>query len=463
MLSNFELHLKRLKIQIILLIGSLFLVAIHTTEGLTNPPDPESLQQDSDQQLSIVQPTDPNLKWDAYLSDHNLIEGVNTKSDGTMYFIAKGESYVGKSLDSKSFIDSRTVAYNKALLNAKNSLAESVASELKSERSMQIFETGGEVPPVFEQTVNELSIADKARTLTSLALDDEIKKFDPTWDGTNKSKEEKIQKVSNQIEKYKENLSQKARLFIQGASPIFNAEGPVSGGKYSVVVGMVWSANFTKIAESMYNPSVQIPLGKKALPVKEQIDQMLKNSPDSLAASMGVRVWRNERGERALVSYAAALDQGSPIIAKNKTTMRARSQIAQFIGEQIASKGFMGGGEETHFYDDSSEAFDNKRFEQEITARSKLVKLSGSSTIYYWRGKHPTSNQKMVVNVVHWSPSSANIARDFEATAVEQEDKMDSIKGGTLKKSESGNVSEPDVGGAAVHGLSGDMTDPDDF
>jgi len=451
---------KILKVKICLSIISFILIS-SSVQSQTSNSTAESLQQDSTKQIAVAQPTDPNLRWQAYLDSSGLDEGVNEKN-GRIFFIASGSSIVGQPINSKSFIGSRTIAYNKALLVAKSELAETISSELKSERGLKLFESGNEPAPALQKTVVEpLSIADKAHTLTSLALDDQIKKFDPTWDGTNKSKEEKLDKIAIQIERYTESLSQKAIMFLQGASPVFNAEGPVDGS-YTVVVGLVWSGKFTKIAESLYNPSVKIPIGKKTLTVKDQIKEMLKKSPDSLAATMGVRVWRNENGERVVVSFAAANNIGSPIIAKKKTSMRGRSQIAQFISEAIVSEGNMGGGEQLNYYEDgSSEAFNEEKFKQDITARSKLVKLSGVASVFYWKGKHPVSNKRMVVNVMSWSPSSASVARGLEKMASDQETKMGAVKGGTISNTKNSN--ESPVGGTAVKGMSGAMSDPNDF
>jgi hypothetical protein len=432
------------------------IVQLHATEGSSDPG--QALQQESEKQISIALPTDPNLRWAAYLKENGLVDGLNSRN-GKKYFIAMGEARVGKALKSKSFIKSRTVAYNKAILTAKSDLAETVGAELGSDRSFQMFEEGGELPPAMEKVREELSIMEKARALSSLALDDQIKKYNPSWDGTGKTEEEKLQKLAIQTEKYQENLKQNARLFLQGTSPIFNAEGPSDGG-YSVVVGMVWSPNMTKVAEAMYNPSVSLPPGKEKTTINQQIEDMLASNPGALASTMGVRIWRNEKGERTVVSFAAESGKGSPTIAKKKSAIRARAQMAQFIAESVVSNTSLSGNETIMTFDDeTTETYDEEMFKQTISAKAKDVKLSGASSVYTWKGKHPNSGQKMFVNVLAWSPSSQQWAVDIENQATGQQERMATGGAGRLA-SKTSSTSSP---GSATGGLSGAQSSPEDF
>ncbi|MDB4409592.1 hypothetical protein N9235_02115 [Gammaproteobacteria bacterium] len=432
------------------------IVQLHATEHSSDPG--QVLQQESERQVSVALPTDPNLRWAAYLKENGLVDGLNSRN-GRKFFIAMGEARVGKALKSDDFIKSRTVAYNKAILTAKSDLAETVGAELGSDRSFQMFEEGGEFPPAMEKVKEELSIMDKARTLSSLALDDQIKKYDPSWDGTGKTKEEKQQKLAIQTEKYQENLKQNARLFLQGTSPIFNAEGPSDDG-YSVVVGIVWSPNMAKVAEAMYNPSASLPPGMKKPTINKQIEDMLASNPDTLASTMGVRVWRNEKGELTVVSFAAESVKKSPTIAKKKSAMSARAQMAQFISESVVSNSSLSGNETIMAFDDeSTETYDEEKFEQTISAKAKDIKLSGASSVYTWKGKHPNSGQKMFVNVLAWSPSSQQWAVDIENQANGQQERMATGGAGKFASKTHSTSSH----GSATGGLSGAQSSPEDF
>lgn len=367
----------------------------------------QELAENSALQGAIGAASDPTLRWEEYLERYDLVEGFNKKGN-KVFFIAVGESEIGKPLKDKGFISSRTVAFNKAVLLAKSSLAESVGAELSSERGLEMFEEGGEVAPGLGKVQNHLSIMDKARTLIEAELDDRIKKYDPAWDGTGVSEQDKRQALAIQAEKYTENLVQNAQLFLQGATPIFNAEGPL-GDDYLLVVGIVWSPVMTKIAESMYNPSARTPTGKPSRSLKDRIDSLVadESKTNGIGSTMGVRVWRNEKGERVVVSFAAESGLGSSAIAKKKSALRARTQIAQFISENVTSDGMLGGNETSVYFDDGEmEAFDQTNFEQQIRATARRVCLQGVAPVKFWRGRHINSGQKMVVHVLAWTPSS---------------------------------------------------------
>ena len=442
-------------------INTIFLLLVFSS-SLAEVTAFEELQYDSDKQVSIVSPTDPSLKWQEYLSNGNIQEGTNSRNE-RIFLIAYGESIVGKATNDSGFMDSRTIAYNKALLSAKEELAASLRVELESSRSFTMSTFGDEVAPsVYKEVVEPLSIMDKANTLMGLALDNEIKKFDPTWDGTNKTDDERIVKMADERERYTEYISQKARMFLQGATPIFNAEGPNDEGKYTVVVGIVWSGKSTRVAESVYNPTVASPQGKKnALTIQDRLDNL---SDEELAATLGVRIWWDEEGLPVIVSFAQAKGTGSTTIAKKKTAARARTQIAQFVAEQIESEASEKGGEEFHYYDDGShQAFDQGAFEMSIQSRANLVQLSGLGTVLYKKIKHPITNKKIAVNVVLWSPEANMVARGLSKMSSEQETKMDATDGGTVFENYQESTDDKSVGTITTIGLEGVSSDPDDF
>jgi len=422
----------------------------------------EELQYDGDKQVSIVSPTDPSLKWQEYLSNSKIQEGTNSRN-GRIFLIAYGESIVGKAITDSGFMDSRTKAYNKAILSAKEEMAASLSVELESSRSFSMNTFGDEVAPsLYEEVIEPLSIMAKANTLTGLALDNEIKKFDPAWDGTNKTDNQRIVKMADEREIYTEYLSQKARMFLQGATPIFNAEGPNDDGKYTVVVGIVWSGKSTRVAESVYNPTIEPPQGKKnSLSIQ---DRLIALSDNELAATLGVRMWWDEEGLPVILSFAQVKGTGSNTIAKKRTASRARIQIEQFVAEQIASEATTSGGEDFRYYDDGThEAFDQSKFAMQIQASSGLMQLSGLGTVLYKKVIHPITNKKIVVNVVSWSPEANSVARGLSKMSNEQETKMDATKGGTIFEDFEESSEDNSVGTITTIGLEGVSSDPDDF
>ena len=420
----------------------------------------EELQYDSAKHENVVvKSVDPLDKWEDYLNKYGINVGEN-KRNGRTFFIASYAQEVAAPTNSRKFIDSKDIAYKKAVLNAKGELAKFLGSWMESDRTLTDTEINEDVPQSYIKAVIEpISTAERAHKLTDLALDNQIRKFDPTWDGSNKPKEEKVLKVVEQNQRYVENMSSHARAYLQGASTIFTAEGD-SDGDYTVVVGIVWSFKSAKVAESIYNPTAPVPKGKKNLLTIK--DRLKKLSDDKLAASMGVRIWWDEKGKPVVLSFAATDGKGLKSIAKKKTSLKARNQIAQFVSEIVESDANNNINETIQAYnDDSIAGFDNSVFEEKIKARSKFIKLSGVGTIHYRKLRHPFTGKKMVVNVMAWSPDSSALARGLEKMSQDQETKFNATIGGSVFNKSSGQ-SIPS-GGVAIPGLEGVSSDPDDF
>jgi hypothetical protein len=416
----------------------------------------EQLQYDNDKQESVVVVSiDPYEKWQDYLDKYDIVEGENERN-GRTFFIASSTQEVPAHPDSSGFIDARQAAYKMAVSNAKAELAKSFGSWMVSESELTATKINEDAPQSYQtQVLEPISTARRAGILTDLALDDQIRKFDPTWDGTNKSKEEKVSKVVKQNQRYVEKMSARARAYLQGTGTIFTAEGDSDG--YTIVVGIVWSFKAAAVAEAIYNPTVPLPKGRKnPLSVKDRIKNL---SNEKLAATMGTRIWWDEEGRPVVVSFAATDGNGLSSIARSSTSLKARTQIAQFVSEIIESDATANTDVTMQAYDDDSKAgFNNSRFEEKINARSKLFKLP-VATIHYRKFNHPFTGKKMIVNVMAWTPDSAALARAMGIISADQETEFNATKGGAALV----NSSSQTLPGVATPGLEGVSSDPDDF
>jgi hypothetical protein len=421
----------------------------------------EELQYDSDKQESIVLSIDPEEKWQDYLDKYGIQPGQNERN-GRTFFIVSYTQEVGPKPGDRSFIDSKNIAYSKAVTFAKAELAKFLGSWMVSGRTLTDTEINEDVPQSYIKAVIEpVSTAQRAHKLTNLALDDQIKRFDPTWDGTNIPKEEKVLKLVEHNQRYTEKMSQRARAYLQGASTIFTAEG-YSDGDYSVTVGIVWSFKSAKVAEAIYNPTVPLPKGKKnPLSIKDRINKL---PDDKLAATMGTRIWWDENGVPVVVSFAATDATGLKSIQKNKTSLQARTQIAQFVSEIVKSDAESNIDATIQAYDDDSLAdFNNNTFEEKITSFSKGLPLSGVGSVHYRKFNHPITGNKMVVNVMSWSPDSAVLAKALKQMSKDQETEFDATKGGTVFVNSTDQSLPTTAAGIATPGLEGVSSDPDDF
>ena len=449
-------------------ILAVFFLVFFSTSILADVNKSEELQHDVEEQMSIATPTDPYDKWTQYLSNGNIKNGVNITNDGRIFIVSYGMVVVGKPLDDSQFMSSRNIAFDYALIDAKKQMSTYLNTELESERNLIASQFSDDVPNRLKKEVGEpLSIAAKAATLTGLSLDNEIKKFDPNWDGTKKSDQDRAVKMAEQVERYTAYLSSKSQMFLQGATPIFNAEGPVAGD-YTVVVGIVWSVKSASVAESVYNPTVAPIQGRKnALTIQQRLDNF---SDEKLAATLGLRIWWDEDGFPVIVSFAQAKGSGSATIARNITTNYANNQIAQFVAEQIVSSEVEKINQEIHYYKDgTSTTFNQDEYQLNIRARANRITLIGSEQVLYKKIKHPISNKRIVVNVMTWNPESNMIARGLIQMSEDQSTKMDATKNGDVfenfqeSSSDQLNDQVKSAGGISSNGLEGVSSDPDDF
>jgi len=203
-------------------------------------------------------------------------------------------------------------------------MAERVGTTLKSERSAELLEQGGEeAPPVVKEARDNLSLIQKMRKLTDEKLDAAIQKYDQSWKGGDE--EETERKIVQLEEQYKQSMASGAQLMLQGAIPVFNASGTNVDGNYSVLVGMVWSPRMANLAQAVINPRVEMEKGPKGRPIREKIQARLDRNPNYLANTQGIRVWNTADGSKVLVSFAPVHRTSSTQRNGSKAALAARS------------------------------------------------------------------------------------------------------------------------------------------
>ena len=414
----------------------------------------------------------PLEKWYEWLNDEGLTEGKNENANGP-FFISKSRANVNKPTSSKNWISSRNAAFETATLNAKGNLAKAIKTLIETERSLSLLAQGGGDPlPIIKEADEKLSVMDKAMALTDKALDQEIKKYDPGWDGTGKSKEERDQKRVELQDSFAKNIAAQARRFISGSLVAKIIEGPNKKGIYEVLVGVVWSPALGRVAAAMYDEGVHLAPTKPSKPIRVQIAKMVADNPHLLATTEGVFVRRNEKGEKVLISFAAVPMSRSSTLNENKSRLNATSYIAQFISEAVVSNQATSGGQILQVYEDGSTAvFDNEMFKEQITATSKKVAISGLVRLFQWDGEHPHSNQSIFVGVYVWSPTTQAVAKQAAKNSRDQEENLrnigsDGVKqnigsDGVKQQSGSSDNSAADPAASTVH--EGFESDTDDF
>ena len=396
------------------------LLSSTTLLAQTTPSLAESLQQNGADQIAVATKNNPEVLWQNYLAENDFFEGINTQ-DGKTLYLQSSSAVVRGSFDSK-WINARNVAFEKAELNAKAQLAETIATDIKSTRSLTMLEGGGAGAPKLGTIVElhkELSLVQKGERLMSAELDAKLRRHYPDWDGTGVSPELAKRKVATLVNALLNEMSSKATQVISGATPMFHAEGYDDRGDYIVLVGIVWSPALADIARSFYDPEFQLTATEPGQPVRQMLTQRLANDSTSLATFNGVRVWRDEKGQRVLIS-AASHDRGSEdFITSRKNELVARNRMARFIAETVTSNSSSDLGKNSYleYADGSNEVFDAQTFNSQITAETAQTKLTGVVTVRKWKGTHPISGSPMMTTVMAWTPDSAEKVRQLTQRA----------------------------------------------
>jgi len=386
-----------------------FLISVSFTPTVIATETLEDVQESPDLQLHTVSTTDPNILWNDYLDETGLVDGFNLLGD-MPYFIASGSSTVHRPFG-KGWIAARNAAFDKALVQAKAEIAEYVETTIESSQSLELFQRSGDgLAPEINDLVKadqQLSIVQKGHRLAHAELDELITRHDPNWDGTGVTPEERERKIVVERERLQQAGSSRSRLLVQGASPIFNAEGPDDRGHYVVMVGLVWSPRSSALARSLHDPSVIAPAGKPGKPVLTSIADSMRNDPTFLASFNGVRVWRDENGVRVLVSSASSERGLNDSTSRRRNTYTAKRQIASFVAETIVAEQQMDGSMTDDMYkDETVYTYDETTFNDRVSAVVDAIPLAGVAKVHEWRGKHPVSGTPMLVTIMSWSPDS---------------------------------------------------------
>ena len=109
---------------------------------------------------------------DAYLAAKGYSEGENAKG-GKPFYVSVGYGVIQAPLDSRSYIDSRVNAYNKAMLDAKAKMAEYLELAIRTETEHDYAE--GNFGGNEEAERDELSIGSKIKRLVVAKLDDALR------------------------------------------------------------------------------------------------------------------------------------------------------------------------------------------------------------------------------------------------------------------------------------------------
>lgn len=359
-----------------------------------------------------------------WFKSENKQPGKNDLPDGSFLLIATGDAQVNADKQSgDKWLAARDVAFSQAELAARENIAVYLKTELQTGgRSFEVALNGGEqLPPVVNSAATQLSIADKALTLTGANLDSEIKKFKPDWDGTGRTQDQRQQEIVKITMRLREQIQQYTRVLVSGAFTTMQCEGPNSDGRYSVATAAIWSFKLAQIAASITNPKFEAPAAKPQVSLQERFNQLSKDHPDWMALTQGVRIWTDETGKRVVVGFGTVPASSQASIDASRARTRALAAIQYFVAEQVESNN----SDNVDFsYRETSggeQSFNASSYQQKVSSHARGISLQGAETLPAWRINHPWSNARMTTVAVKWSSDGSR-----GAAAAEQEIKRSS-------------------------------------
>lgn len=380
-------------------------------------PTALSFAQEQDIDMSVLQKPDisgatkdvqPSVEacWEKWKNQEGLKEGKNERS-GHLVLLSYSQESINQELEAASWLTARKLAFETAELNARAQLAGTMASEIKSDRSVaQRMFGGDDAAPALENTVKQLSIAEKTQVLAGKVLDNEISKYAPDWNNA-ASTQQKREAVVKLQAKLQEDIAAHSELYAAGAFTVAQCEGQSTseGGKYSVLVGLIWSPKLAKIAEAIWNPSLKLSPEPPQHSLSEQFAAFADENPNWLAYTMGARVFTDEMGEHVVVGFGVAPQSSMMSVDKRRAGLEALAAIQRFVGEKVEANSEENERFERREYTNGeSSSFDTSAFINNVKARSQDMKLAGVAEVASWRGTHPWSNAKMQVVAMAWTP-----------------------------------------------------------
>ncbi len=408
----------------------------------------------------------PRDAWEEWLQANRLSEGVSVGADRRdLRILMFSEAAVAEG-PANRFLNRRGIAYNSAVLAAKAELSRTIATEIRSGQILSVVEQNREeAPPMLEQATRPVSTADRARRLADLTLDDQIRRFDPNWNGTGRSDDERRRRLVDLEQTYRNNLATRAELFTSGALSACVFEGTGPDGRYRVGVGVVWSLRTQRIAQAIIDPAVNLRGAPKS-PIRDQIEDVLRANPDYLATAYGLQLTRDETGDPVILAIVSVDPSSSGFRNESLSRDLATQMLQTFVAEQTTA---VSAAElqltEQRLTDGRTEAFDSSAYRSEIQSVAPRMTISGLSVVKGWDGMHPAVRTPVYARVFAWSPSHRAASTAVQEMSDTQRRAVQSATGApAAARQNTGASTGATAGGVqAVPTRRGQATNPSEF
>ncbi len=344
---------------------------------------------------------------DAYLAAKGYSEGENAKG-GKPFYVSVGYGVIQAPLDSRSYIDSRVNAYNKAMLDAKAKMAEYLEIAIRTETEHDYAE--GNFGGNAEAEGDSLSMTAKIKSLIHAKLDKALREEGLDPDKADREARERAAKKQLNSDFYRKVISTAAKAEITGMQVMCAFEGVQPGKKGEIGVVAIWSEKLQAMAQSISRGG-RLPSGIGKKPIKEQIPSDGK----VLLSTFGVQQKIDEMGDLVLVAFgqsgAVTDSPQSANTARNKAKMQAMAAIREFAGETVAVTTDAMNAESVEEFENAAESYeDASAYSQKIRTVADSMKISGIATVKNWEYRHPLAGRTVYGVICSWSPKQARNA-----------------------------------------------------
>ena len=374
--------------------------------------------------------SDFNDKCEKYVTDAGYFVGQNTKPDGGFFYIATGTATINSDVGGPKYASRRWVAYEKALLLAKQQTAEYLKAEVERRASFEML------PPQEQEALKANVPADELREikhyedtrdldsawkksleLLNRDLDKKLAETEPKKDEPPaKSIEEVVEKHKELgSEVYKNTVAVEAVHRLSGIRVFYIGDKSPKGGKGEICVAAIYSGKLKQIADAMATKDLSLmPETAPGEPVDSFIpDKNTNEGRLALVNKMGVDVRADDQGNFWLISYGqAGPDKEGSKMSRNRARrlaqVRALGAIRAYIGENFVSFG-MGDVEEVSIEYEGNVP-DADTLVENVTSKAKSIMekmdIEGAAKSDEIAMRHPTSGNEMYIAVYKWSSST---------------------------------------------------------
>lgn len=391
--------MRRFYIMFILVMVIATPVVAQQSEGHGQEVSGESV---TDAQVGQISSVNVRKLIRSFLRQHGLRRGSNR---GGKLYVVTGTATILAEPGSYGYINSRSIAYDKALYMAKRKLVQKMGQDIKTSLISSVTSMTAQNSADFESTKikEKPGLIDKSMRLVHAMLDNQLKK-----EGVNLDSEQGKVKAKQLLDssEFKKITASTAEGQVYGIQIIATFE---SDGEIGVVA--VLSEKSRAMATDLYNALSGRATLRRQKPHKP-VEEYIPNIEATLLTTFGVKQVIDENGFVWLLSFGQAglrgNSRGAKDIALDEAELESEGRIRQFAGEVITIHKRREKSEKEATFDDGSELVgDFTTFQKTIKAKGESLKISGIEEVDSMIVKHPGTGQPVAIYISKWSPLSA--------------------------------------------------------